>query len=292
MKRWQGKAERGSAGLIRLLAWLAKISGRRVCWPLLLPIALYFVATDALARHASREFLDAALGRPARWRDVVAHVHAFAVTLLDRVYLASGQFDRFRITVEGDALVRKALATGRGCVLLGSHLGSFDLLMLANQALAGHPVNALMHLDPHSRVRRLAGIDDGKLNVIPLGHPGSLLRAWESLERGEVVAALADRSAGAGACLQAGFLGRRASFPVGPHVLAARAAAPVLMCFGLYEGGARYRIEFVEFGPAAAADSRGSMLQETVDRYAGLLEQYARRYPRNWFNFYPYWKQP
>jgi predicted LPLAT superfamily acyltransferase len=64
---------------------------------------------------------------------------------------------------------------------------------------------------------------------------------------------------------------------------------PVLMCFGLYEGGNRYRIEFVEFGPTAPGASRGAALQPVVDRYAALLEQYARRYPLNWFNFYPYW---
>ena len=62
------------------------------------------------------------------------------------------------------------------------------------------------------------------------------------------------------------------ALPVAPHVLAARSGAPVLMCFGLYEGGNRYRIEFVEFGPAAPAASRGAALQPVVDRYAALLE--------------------
>lgn len=292
MRPWKSKPERGSAWLIRVIAWLARMSGRTVCRALLLPIALYFLVIDAPARRSSREFLGAALQRPACWLDVLAHIHSFAVTLLDRVYLASGQFDRFHITIKGDALVRAALASGKGCVLLGSHLGSFDLMMLANQALSNHPVNALMHVDPRSRVRRLAGIDDDKFKVIALGRPDSLLRAYESLGRGEVVAALADRVDGAAASLNAPFLGRVASFPLGPHVLAARAGAPVLMCFGLYEGGARYRIEFIEFGPAAGPDSRGSMLQTVVDRYASLLEQYARQYPKNWFNFYPYWTQP
>ena len=34
------------------------------------------------------------------------------------------------------------------------------------------------------------------------------------------------------------------------------------------------------FGPAAPAGSRGAMLQPVVDRYAKLLEQAARRWPR------------
>jgi len=289
MKVWKAKAERGSAGLIRLITWLARTVGRPFCRALLYPIVLYFVVTDAAARRGSTEFLSAAYERRARWTDVFAHIHAFAATLLDRVYMAVGEFDRFRVTIEGASLVGEALKGGKGCLLLGSHLGSFDLMMLANQALAREPISILMHVDPRSRLRRIAGIQDNASRVIPLGRPDSFLRAYEVLERGGVVAALADRVDGGGASLEARFFGRPASFPLGPHVLAARAGAPVLMCFGLYEGGSSYRIEFVEFGPAADQRSRGAALQPVVDRYAALLETYARRYPTNWFNLYPYW---
>ena len=61
------------------------------------------------------------------------------------------------------------------------------------------------------------------------------------------------------------------------------------MFFGLYDNHNRYRIKFVECGATAAPHSRGSELQPMVDAYAAVLEQYARRYPLNWFNFYPYW---
>ena len=64
------------------------------------------------------------------------------------------------------------------------------------------------------------------------------------------------------------------------------------MGFGLYEGGNRYRVEFLAFGPPAAPGSRGAALQPQIDRYAALLERYARRHPRNWFNFYPFWQRP
>ena len=289
MSFWKSKAERGSAPLIRLIAWLARTVGRPLCRALLLPIVAYFVATDPVARRASREFLAAARGRRARLTEVFAHLHWFGATLLDRVYMAGGEFGRFAVSVEGDALVRRALEPGKGCVLLGSHLGSFDLMMLANRAISDLPIHVLMHVDPRSRVRRIAGIDDSGLQVIALGRPDSFLRAYEVLERGGIVAALADRTDGGSACLSSDFFGRSASFPLGPHVLAARAGASVLMCFGLYEGAARYRIEFVEFGPAAPAHSRGAALQPVVDRYAATLERYARRTPNNWFNFYPYW---
>jgi predicted LPLAT superfamily acyltransferase len=288
MKLWQAKAERGSTWLIELIVWLARTAGRPFCRMLLYPIVFYFVLADGTARRSSAEYLAALRGSPGRWTDVFSHLHCFAATLLDRVYMASGDFGRFRVTVVGDELVRDALVQGRGCVLLGSHLGSFDLMMLANEALNRRPINVLMHVDPRSRLRRIAGIDDQQLQIIPLGRPDSFLRAYEVLEHGGIVAALADRVNGA-AHLRSDFLGHPASFPVGPHVLAARAGATVLMCFGLYEGGNRYRIEFVPFGPAAPAASRGAALQPVVDRYARLLEAAARRHPTNWFNFFPYW---
>lgn len=291
MKAWTERKERGSEWLIRLIVWLARTTGRAFCRALLYPIVLYFVITDAPARRASFEFLSAVRGRPARWGDVFAHLYSFACTLLDRVYMAAGEFDRFEVTIEGLSLVEAALAQGRGCVLLGSHLGSFDLMMLAHQALDGRPVSAMMRMDPHSRLRRIAGIDDSAFDLIPLGQADSFLRAHDALLQGRMVVVLADRVDGS-AHRRVSFLGRSAWLPIAPHVLAARAQAPVLMCFGLYEGGRRYRIEFAEFGPPAARSARGEALQPLLDRYAQRLEQYARRYPLNWFNFYPYWTAP
>ncbi|MEP6738785.1 MAG: hypothetical protein ABJA61_00315 [Caldimonas sp.] len=293
---WKAKAERGSAGLIHLIAWLARVVGRPICRALLHPIVLYFVVTDRTTRRASREFLGLALGRRARWVDVYAHVYCFATTLLDRVYMASGDFDRFDVELVGDSLagsslVGDAIESGKGCLLLGSHLGSFDLMAMKNKVLYDRPITLLMRIDERARVRRIAGIDDGKLSIIPLGRFDSYLRAYDVLVQGGIVVVLADRSEDA-ASLQSDFFGRPASFPIGPHALAARAGATVLMGFGLYEGGAKYRIEFVEYGPAAQPGSRGAALQPAVDRYVALLEQYARRYPKNWFNFYPYWQQP
>src|SRR5690606_33801293 len=130
MTQWTRKAERGSAWLIHLIAWLARTVGRPACRLLLYPIVAYFVVTDPAARQASKEFLQRVRGRHSRLRDVFSHLYCFAATLLDRVYMAAGEFDRFELEIEGLALLEQAQEAGHGCVLLGSHLGSFDLLML------------------------------------------------------------------------------------------------------------------------------------------------------------------
>ena len=94
MKTWTDREELGSTWLIRLIVWLARTMGRSLCRALIHPIVAYYVLTDPMARRASAEFLQAATQRPARLRDVMAHMRCFAVTLLDRVYMAAGDFGR------------------------------------------------------------------------------------------------------------------------------------------------------------------------------------------------------
>lgn len=289
MNAWTGKAEGGSTWLIHLGVWLARKGGRRLCVALLYPIALYFMLTDGTARRACVQFQQATHERPVRWTEIFQQILTFAITLLDRVYMSAGEFHRFDVKIEGLELVDQVLSQGNGCLLLGSHLGSFDLMMLAQRAMDGRPISILMRVDPRARLRHIAGIEQAGPQVIQTGQPGSLLRAYEALSRGEIVGLLADRVDDGAAFLPARFMGRMAAMPVAPHVLAARSGAPVLGCFGLYEGANRYLIVFTEFGPAAARDAHGAALQPMVDRYAQVLEQYSRRYPLNWFNFYPYW---
>ena len=89
------------------------------------------------------------------------------------MYLASGRLDEFELKVVGLAVVERAMAAGRGCVMLGSHLGSFDLLMLAHRSMQGRPITVLMQVDPRARLRRIAGFDEDALNIIRVGEPDS-----------------------------------------------------------------------------------------------------------------------
>src|SRR3546814_1376872 len=60
--------------------------------------------------------------------DVARHIHTFAATILDRVFLLGGEIERFDVTVHGVAQVHAQLDRGRGVLLFGSHLGSFEVL--------------------------------------------------------------------------------------------------------------------------------------------------------------------
>ena len=67
-------------------------------------------------------------GRQAGAWAAARHIHTFAATVLDRIYLLGGQLDRFDIRVHGLAPLEALVDAGRGALLFGSHLGSFDAL--------------------------------------------------------------------------------------------------------------------------------------------------------------------
>ena len=116
---------------------LARRLGRPLTRCLLLPVCLGFVLFNAEARAASRQYLGRVLGRPARLTDVIRHFTCFGTTVLDRVYLLNDEVRRFDITLHGEHLVTDILSQGRGCLLLGAHHGSFEVLRQVGTQPAG-----------------------------------------------------------------------------------------------------------------------------------------------------------
>lgn len=276
---WRDRPERGSRWLKRLIIWLALHAGRSVGRVLLIPICAYFLATAPVARRASREFLTRALGRPATLADNYRHLIVFATTLLDRVFLLHGRHAELDIRVTGEAYFDAALAQGRGCLLLGSHLGSFEMLGVMGHVDRGLKVNMVMHLDDSAGLRSLLAGSAIEIpyNIIPLGEPGSMLRVRDCLERGEVVGILADRVYGEERARPIPFLGSPARFSLSPFRLARLTRVPVVAVYGIYRGGRNYEILFT---PLPSPEP---------EPYVEALERQARDAPYNWFNFYDYW---
>ena len=291
---WLAQRERGSLTAMRLLIWLTLKLGRNAARVFLYPICAYFIVFSLHARRASRLYLGRVLGRKAGWRDLFRHYYTFASTIHDRVYLLSGQHGYFDVQVQGLDLLEGALERGAGCVLLGSHLGSFEILRAHGTLEKKLPVNILMNMENAGKINRaLQGLPaEIPERIISLGKPQTLLQVKECLERGEIVGVLGDRTFQSDKTVSCRFLGQEARFPEGPLLMAALLEVPVLLFFGFYRGGRRYDIYFEVFAKRITLDPsrRSEELREWVERYVGRLEYYCRQAPYNWFNFYDFWR--
>ena len=290
---WAGQRERGHAWLARTAVALARRGGWPLGRALTVPATVWFLLTSAGARAASRDYLGRVLGRPARWADVARHFDSFACAVLDRIMLLSGGGANYRIQAEGLDAVLEVVGQGRGCILMGAHLGSFEVLRCLSQT-APVPVWALMY-------RRNAGALTALLDrlapglrarVLEIGDTASMIQAKECVERGEVVGILADRSPPGHRQVPAPFFGAVASFPSGPFVLAAALGAPVFLFHGVRVGRRRYHVGVERFAERIELRraSRAADLRYYVHQYAAALERTCRRHPLEWFNFFPFWE--
>lgn len=298
---WSAERERSNATALRIMSWIALRCGRRVARLVLHPIALYFVLFAPRARRASARYLQRVWGRPARWRELYAHVFCFAATILDRVYFLRERTGWLTLEVRGQAHVEARLAQGGGAFLIGAHIGSFEALRAAGVGRPDLRIAMVMYPDNARLINAaLAAIaPDAQPDIIALGRPESMLAIRDRLAANGLVGVLGDRAmpgeSARATPVRLPFLGREAVFSDGPFRLAALLRQPMIFMVGLYLGGTHYQVRFMPLAdfsqrPADPAE-REQRIQQAIAAYVGHLESLCREAPYNWFNFHDFWRE-
>lgn len=288
---WRGRPERGSPWLVRFMAWLSITIGRPASRIPLRAIATYFFLTAGSARRHARAFLHRALGRTPTLRDEYRLFFTFSTTIHDRVFFLRDRFDFFDIQVHGTELF-----DAKGAVLMGGHVGSFEVLRACGRQMGKRRVVMAMHEENPRVSRILAEVlgGDAAREVIALGRPQSMLDLAARLEEGALVGVLADRCRGDEPSVRVGFLGAPAAFPLGPMRMAAALRQRAIFMSGVHRGGNRYEIRFEPLADFSDVESlsraqRDAKVRDAVAEYARRLEGVARDAPDNWFNFHDFW---
>jgi predicted LPLAT superfamily acyltransferase len=293
---WVTHRERGSLRLLKIMAFLSLRCGRGASRIILYGIALYFFLFGPSARRHSRRYLALALGRPPTGRDRFRQILSFATTIHDRVYLINGQFEKFEISVEGEDAVLERAPKGRGALLLGAHMGSFEVMHSLSRRQQGLRVAMAMYEDNARKIGGiLAAINPHWIpDIVTLGRMDAMLNIAERLDRGAYVGVLADRTLGEEPVQAVQFLGQQAYVPTGPMRAAAILRCPVFFMVGLYRGGNRYHVAFEQVADfsVTGVGSRELAVRAAIQRYVAVLESYCRSDPYNWFNFFDFWRQP
>lgn len=291
--RWLSQRERGSPLLLGLFTRAVRLLGRRVGRLLLYPIVFYFVLLARAPYRASARYLSRVLERPASFGDVYRHFYTFAAVALDRIFLLTGQHQQFDIKVNNPHLLMQYLEQGRPCILLGAHLGSFEVLRVLGDE-QGLRISILMYEENAAKVREVINMLNPELadKVIAIGSADTLLKVRDAADRGELIGILGDRVREGDKSVCCRFLGGEAAFPAGPLALAAVLDLPVVFGTAIYRGDNRYEIFFEELHEHLQLDrkQRQQQLQRHVQDYVQRLEKYCKIAPYNWFNFYNIWE--
>lgn len=295
---WKRRPEGGGRWPIRLIGAIGRQCPRGLTGLLLYPITLYFLIVRGVERRASRDYLSRVFARPAGLWQVARHIHTFAATILDRIYLLGGRDQGYAIHSEGTEVLLQALQQGRGALLFGAHVGSFDALRAFGRQRPDITIRVLLDVAHNPSISELLAELDPQLaaGIIDAGQegPAIVLAMAQALEQGALVALLVDRPGPGEAGVVAPLLGSPARFAAMPWLLAASLKVPVVLGFGLYCGRRRYRMVFEPFVDTLHIPrrERGALLPQLVQRYAARLEHQLHQQPYNWFNFYEFWHVP
>jgi predicted LPLAT superfamily acyltransferase len=287
---------------MRFLFLVYRLFGR---WPfrlLLYPVLLWYMLRHPAARAASINYL-AHVRRycpqlPLRTgiRGALHHFAAFGESLLDKMLLWGRLFPVDQVRIHGSEMMAAAIASGRGGLMICTHLGNLELCRVA----AGHnpqlKLTILVHTK-HARAfnRLLAKIaPESQLNLLQVTEmtPATAIMLSQCVARGEFVVIAGDRVPVSlrPRVASASFLGEMAPFPVGPYVLASLLQCPVYLMFSQRtRDGAELHFEPFRQQISLLRKQREALLAGLVADYAARLEYHCLRNPLQWFNFYDFW---
>lgn len=292
MSDWIRARERGVSWTINLMILLRRRRHRWLVNVLLYPITAYFFITGRAAHRASAHFFTLVNGT-ARWSDYYRQLLCFARCLVDRVIILSGDADHFEVRPSGrDALV-EARREGRGVIMVGSHLGSFEASKLFAMEQMHIDIHIVAYYAGSTKIRRALDAINPKLKhrFIDPTNPDSIFQMRDVVENGGILAILGDRTGIGEKKAIVTFMGEQAYLPTGPYYLASILRCPIFCFFGLRVDHYVYETYAIELAEHIELErgKREQQAQIYAQRYADVLADMARKYPYNWFNFFEFW---
>ncbi len=300
---WARMGERGSVVGMQLMVLAYRIFGRGLFTAILYPVMLYYFLAVSRARRGSLEYLQRlsatapGLGLKPTWGLSFKHFVSLGQVMLDKVLIFSGGITLNDVTAHAREVMNERVSRGQGGVVLTAHVGNLEAMQALSEDNPNLRLTILVHTKHAASFNRI--LEKAKPTRKPTlvevtdFTPDVAMNMADRVAAGEWIVVAADRvPVSSDRSVDANFLGARAPFPAGPHVLAGVLGCPMMLVVALKQNG-RYHVHYellterLEWSRA----TRNAVLAESVQRFADRLSHYCELAPLQWFNFFPFWHQ-
>jgi lauroyl/myristoyl acyltransferase len=233
------------------------------------------------------------LGPDADEQDVQATARAACVSI------CKAHYDLFRLNrltldeiwamtrLEGVENIERALARGKGAVMVTAHFGTVDIMGQLPSYL-GVPVSGpVEHTQPERlfqytlRLRKSHGV-----RLIP--SDGPMMELYRALKRGEIIGLPSDKGI-ADNSREIEFFGSPAALPFGPVRLALRTGAALVPAFALRLPDETFRVSIEPELELQQSGDRDADAMAGMKQVVAVMERYISQNPEQWLVAAPVW---
>ncbi|MFL5618391.1 MAG: lysophospholipid acyltransferase family protein [Gemmatimonadaceae bacterium] len=189
---------------------------------------------------------------------------------------------------EGWEHVERALAAGRGLMVVTGHLGNWELGG-SYVAARGVPLEAVARRMENPLFDAYLNETRRRIGMTVIHDADAVRRVPRAMREQHAVAFLVDQGAVGLASTWVPFFGRYAKTPRGPAVFALRLRTPLLFACALRQPDGRFVIHF-EPVPVETTGTLDADVDRIVASYTSTLERWVRRAPEQYFWHHRRWK--
>jgi lauroyl/myristoyl acyltransferase len=263
------------------------------------PFIFLYYCLGTRFRRAVRENLRVALGETVSKRQLERITggvfNNVTKAFADSFFLAALPPERWAEVMDppvGRSNIAKALEQGKGAIILTGHIGNWEVGGIALGQAGGetHMVYMPDRFAAFEQARRKAR-DLKKVSGLPMGSSfDTSLRVIRLLAENKIITMKGDRSLN-GEGITIPLFGRDTVFPKGPFLVSYISRAPILPAFVVLNRDEKYVPIVDDPIYVERTGSRENDIRTLALRMARVIEKYIRRYPDQWYMFYPFWKE-
>lgn len=190
---------------------------------------------------------------------------------------------------DGWGAVETGLAGGKGLIIVTGHLGNWELAA-AYTAARGVALDVIVRGMANKQFDAYLNATRTALGVTVVHDADAVRRTPRSFRENRAVAFVADQGVKGLASTFVDFFGRPAKTPRGPAVFALRLGVPVVFGTALRMPSGKYHMIFQPIAIAPSGD-REKDVDTIVATYTGVLEQWVRKYPEQYFWHHRRWRR-
>jgi predicted LPLAT superfamily acyltransferase len=290
---WKGKTRGGTFGYLFFI-YLINYLGITTAYIFLCLIIPYFIISAPKATKSvwfySRRILK--YNRIKSAGMLFRNYYRLGQILIDKIAINGGLRNKYQFEFNNYPQFLDILHGDQGVIMIGAHVGNWE---------AGSPffhesdktiINIVMYDAEHQGIKKILeknGLEK-KYKFITVNEDNlkHVFKITEALGKKEHVCFQGDRYLNKERVLTGDFMGRKANFPEGPFLLAARIKAPVVFYFAMRESNRTYRFYFTIAKPVIK-DRNQKPEQILFEQYIANLQQIVTQYPEQWFNYYKFW---